>query len=283
MNYKIITVITAVVLLFGSACKVRTSGSGKANPEELLGWQLGAQAYTFNRFSFTVALDKIDSCGLRYVEAFPGQEIGGGITEKMDYKMSASSKAYVKKKLQQKGIRMVSYGVIKMKDKEDWRKVFSFAKEMGIKTITCEPEIAVMPLISSLCDEFEINAAIHNHPKPSFYWDPEIVLSSIKGMSKRVGACADIGHWVRSGLDPVTCLKKLEGRVYQLHFKDLNERNNVKAHDVHWGTGVSNISGVLAELKRQNFKGMLSAEYEYNWNNNTGDVTVSVQNFRKLL
>ncbi|MNE87195.1 hypothetical protein D3C80_1843680 [compost metagenome] len=69
----------------------------------------------------------------------------------------------------------------------------------------------------------------------------------------------------------------------QLHVKDLNEKANVKAHDVHWGTGVGNMSGVIAELKRQGFKGVLSAEYEYNWNNNTPDVTASVKNFRKML
>ena len=63
------------------------SAANSSNPEVSLGWKLGAQAYTFNRFSFTEALSKIDSCGLRYVEAYPQQVIGGGITEKMDYKM----------------------------------------------------------------------------------------------------------------------------------------------------------------------------------------------------
>jgi len=34
-----------------------------------------------------------------------------------------------------------------------------------------------------------------------------------------------------------------------------------KEHDVPWGTGVSNVQGVLSELKRQNLKGVISAEY----------------------
>jgi hypothetical protein len=58
-------------------------------PEETLGWQLGAQAYTFNRFTFFEAIDKIKTCDLNYVEAYPGQTIGGGIEGKMDYKMPA--------------------------------------------------------------------------------------------------------------------------------------------------------------------------------------------------
>lgn len=259
------------------------STANSSNPEVSLGWKLGAQAYTFNRFSFTEALSKIDSCGLRYVEAYPQQVIGGGITEKMDYKMSAASKLYLQNLLKSKNIRLISYGVIKTKDSNDWEKIFAFAKSMGAENITCEPELKDIDLVSQLCDKYQINAAIHNHPNPSFYWSPEFVLKTIKGKSKRMGVCADIGHWVRSGLDPVACLKQLEGHVKQLHVKDLNEKANVKAHDVHWGTGVGNMSGVIAELKRQGFKGVLSAEYEYNWNNNTPDVTASVKNFRKML
>lgn len=110
-----------------------------------------------------------------------------------------------------------------------------------------------------------------------------MVLAAIKGQSKRIGACADIGHWVRSGLDPVECLKKLEGYVIELHFKDLNEKNNKKAHDVHWGTGISNVDGVTRELKRQRFKGVISVEYEYNWYNSVPDVIASVKYFRNAV
>src|SRR5690606_7966306 len=140
----------------------------------------------------------------------------------------------------------------------EWEKVVVFAKSLGAHTITCEPEERLVDEASRLCDKYALQVAIHNHPLPSSYWIPDATLKSLSGRSRRMGAAADIGHWVRSGLDPVECLKKLEGKVYHLHFKDLNEKGNKKAHDVHWGTGVNNIPGVLAELKRQNFQGMIS-------------------------
>ena len=278
-------ILILVVFLFSGSCKLHKAfqNPDQQKPEEALNWKLGAQAFTFNKFTFTEALNKIDSCELSYVEAFSGQEIGGGMQGKIDYKMSAANRQYIKDILRKKNIKLFAFGVIKAKDENEWRETFAFAKDMGISTITCEPDLAEIPLISSLCEEYKINAAIHNHPNPSFYWNPETVLKAIEGKSKRLGACADIGHWVRSGLDPIVCLKQLEGHVYQLHLKDLNVKNDIKAHDVHWGTGVSNIPGVIAELKRQNFKGMISAEYEYNWNNNAQDVRISVQNFRKIL
>jgi sugar phosphate isomerase/epimerase len=109
-----------------------------------------------------------------------------------------------------------------------------------------------------------------------------------------MGACADTGHWLRSGLDPVVCLKKLEGRVITLHFKDLvpdetgagsqeKKRKESKAmHDVPWGTGVGNIKAQLAELKRQHFKGAFCVEYEYHWDNSVPEIAECIKAFKEM-
>ena len=76
---------------------------------------------------------------------------------------------------------------------------------------------------------------------------------------------------VRCGLDRVWYLKKLEGRVICLHFKDLNEKSP-KAHDVPWGTGISNVKGMMKELKRQKFKGAFCVEYEHHWDNSSPEI-----------
>ena len=55
------------------------------------------------------------------------------------------------------------------------------------------------------------------------------------------------------------------------HLKDLNEKSP-NAHDVPYGTGVSDIPGILKELKRQHFAGNISIEYEYHWQNSTPEV-----------
>jgi sugar phosphate isomerase/epimerase len=93
-----------------------------------------------------------------------------------------------------------------------------------------------------------------------------------------MGACADTGHWVRSGLDPVECLKTLQGHVFVLHFKDLN-RENRNAHDVPWGTGVGKCKAMMEELKRQGFHGAYCVEYEYHWDNSTPEVAQCVKFF----
>ncbi len=42
------------------------------------GWRLAVQAWTFNRFTFTETVEKAASAGLRWIEAYPGQQVRRG-------------------------------------------------------------------------------------------------------------------------------------------------------------------------------------------------------------
>ncbi len=75
------------------------------------------------------------------------------------------------------------------------------------------------------------------------------------------GSCADTGHWMTRHWLPVEQLKKLEGRVEHSHLKDREEIG--ASHDVVFGEGKSDVPGIIAELKRQGFKGYMSIEFEY--------------------
>jgi sugar phosphate isomerase/epimerase len=274
---------------------------------ESLGWKVGVQTYSFRMFTFEEALNKADSIGIKYVEGFRGQKIGAGIEGSLDINIPASRRDSVLQLLKKKGIQMLSYGVVTPRTEEEWKQLFEFVKGMGLKQFATEPEPQFIPLVSKLADEYEINVAIHNHPRPSRYWSPDTLIKYTAGYSKRLGACADIGHYIRSGLDPIASMKKLEGRIFELHMKDLHEKPSAEytafqlslplpgqprpqpaqnatrpqapagPHDVPWGTGISNIKGVLEELRRQNFKGPMFAEYEYNWTTNAPEIGQSVK------
>jgi sugar phosphate isomerase/epimerase len=275
MKFYKFTVLSCFIAL------VSLSLSAQNNPEDKAGWKLGAQSYTFRLYTFAEALLKIDSCGMKYVEAFPGQTIGGGIEGKMDFKMDAAKRKQVKDLLKKHGITMTAYGVVKGKDEAEWKQLFEFAKDMGVINIDTEPDPAQFAYIIPMAEKYKVNLALHNHPKPSRYWHPDSVLKYAAG-SKFVGSCSDIGHWVRSGLDPVACLKQLEGHVLGMHFKDVvKDTPDGKYHDVVWGNGDSKVNEVMAEMKRQKFKGPISVEYEYHWENNGPEVAKSVQYFRE--
>ena len=251
-----------------------SSAAGLTKPD----WRLCIQAWTFNQFTFYEAVDKTKALGLRYIEAYPGQRLSKEKPDvKFDHNMSAEIREEVRKKLQAAGVKLVNYGVVGLPNNEqECRKVFDFAKDMGIETIVSEPPEDAFEMIDKLCGEYKINVAIHNHPKPSHYWDPNTVLKVCKGRSNRIGACADTGHWFRSGLNPLESLKKLEGRIISLHFKDLSD-----GHDVIWGTGKCDARAMLTELARQNFKGTFSIEYEYNWENSMPEIAQCISFFQR--
>jgi len=251
---------------------------------EKAGWRLGIQAYTFHKFSLKEAIDKAHDLGLKYIEVYYGQPLGEGIEGKMDYNMDKATQAKVLAYAKSKDVKIVASGVIICDNEAEWKKLFEFASQMGIETITCEPDYKYLKYIDQLANQYKIDVAIHNHPKPSAYWEPQLFLDAVKGLSNRIGACADVGHWKRMGIDPVEALKKYEGRIKTLHFKDVKEKvaGETEQHDVIWGTGICNVDAMLKELKRQNFKGLFSIEYEYNWDNSVPDIKQCILYFNKV-
>lgn len=237
----------------------------------------GCQAYSFRMYTVFEAIDKTAQCGGKTIEFYPGQKYDD--KAKWDHNATPEMIAAVKKHLAEKGLTPVGFGVIKLgKDAAQDRKVFEFCKTMGIGIVVTEPEVSGLDGIEALVKEFDIKMAIHNHPKRPLdraymFWDPNYVLGLVKDRDPRMGSCADVGHWVRSGLDPVECVKILKGRIFDSHMKDLNEFGNVKAHDLPFGQGKSNIAGILAEYHAQGFKGPLHCEYEYNWETSVPEIT----------
>lgn len=255
---------------------------GAPNAEKL-GWRLGCQAYSFNRFTFFEAVDKTASLGLKYIEAYPGQKLSPEHPELIfDHNMSEDTMKMVKAKLDSAGVKLVNYGVVGLPNNEAaCKKVFDFAQKMGIETICSEPPANAFDLLDKMTKKYKINVAIHNHPKPSPYWNYEAVLKNCEGRGKRIGACADTGHWLRSGIVPLDAIKALEGRIISFHFKDLNEASK-DAHDVPWGTGKADVKALLTEIHRQGIKAVFSIEYEHNWENSVPDIAQCVAYFDKV-
>jgi sugar phosphate isomerase/epimerase len=241
------------------------------------GFFVGCQAYTFNRFTLFEAIEKTAQAGGKVIEFYPGQKLSKDEpTVTWDHNASPETIQKVKDKLAASKVKAVNYGVVQIpKDEAEARKIFEFAKAMGLYAITTE-SVDALDTIEKLVKEYDIKVGFHDHPKQannSSYrmWDPNYVLSVLKGRDARIGSCADTGHWVRSGLNPVQCLRILKGHIISSHLKDLNEMG-LGAHDVPYGAGVSDVPALLQELKSQGFAGNISIEYEYHWENSTPEV-----------
>lgn len=273
------TAVAVAALVQGAENTKPDEGRTQRQPAvERLGWQIGVQTYSFNKFTLFESIEKAKAAGVKYIEAYPGQKVAKDIDAAMGPDMKPEAMEKVKAKLKECEITLVAFGVCGLGNEAEARKVFDFAKKMGIKVLTSEPPAQVLPTLDKLCDEYGLKVAIHNHPKPSVYWNPDTLLEAVKNCSPRIGACADTGHWLRSDLNPLECMKKLSGRIVSMHLKDLCAKDKGQ-HDVVWGTGVTDIPAVMAEMLKQNFKGPISIEYEYNWDNSLPEITECVKFF----
>lgn len=257
MILRLIPLLALAALLVAGDAAVRDDRAA-----ESLGWKLATKCYTFRALTLFETLDLTQSMGLRYIEINPGQKLSAEHPVPCDPSLPPELRAKLKAKLKDTGVTAVSFGLIPLgTDETAARLVFDYLKELGITTVVSEPSPVALPSLDRLCTEYGINLAIHNHAAPSIYWEPKAVLEAITDRSSRLGACADTGHWARSGLAPLTALRQLKGRILQLHFKDVDSIQK-GALDVPFGTGRADVRSMLAELKTQGFRGVFALEYE---------------------
>lgn len=242
-----------------------TSGAHK------LGWKLTLQSWTSNSKTVEGSIELCKELGVHYIEIFPGQALtkpggakwGPEMTEEQIKEMLDIAKA--------NDVKIIDTGVIKISSQEnEARKLFEWAKKLGITEIVSEPEPRALPMIDKLAGEYNIKVAIHDHPKPAQYWNPDYTFEQIKDL-KHIGFCADVGHWKRNGFEPALVLAKYGDKVYSLHFKDLvpNDASAKAWHDVPWGTGESKAAEMLSILKEKGFRGPIAIEYESHWDMDT--------------
>lgn len=271
------------LLMICFSCFMLNSCSSNETKAEKQGWKLAIQSYTFHKFSFIEALDKTQELGVKYIEAFPGHKLGGKYGDQVfGMDMDDQVRKEIMDSAAIRGIKIVGTGVFTTENSEDWEKEFKFAKDMGMEYITCEPELRDWEMIDKLSKKYDIKVSVHNHPKPSPYWDPKNLLFAISKLSKNIGSCADVGHWKRCDLDQKECLEQLKGRIVSLHFKDISEpKADGKMVDCIWGTGILDVKDMLRILKDEKFKGYFAIEYENNWDNSVPDIKQCIEFFTK--
>jgi inosose dehydratase len=193
--------------------------------------------------------------------------------------------AAIKKQVADLGLTMSAHGVNALtKDEKANRKVFEFAKAAGFRNITADPHPDSFENVNDLVKEYDIRVAIHNHGPTHRYNKVVDVLRAIEKYDARIGACADLGHYIRSGEEPTQVIRLLKGRLYGVHLKDFAEMKD-KTHGVILGKGHLNVAAVFNAMIETGFPsdGALSLEYEENPENPLDDIRQCVEVSRAAL
>ena len=223
-------------------------------------WKFGVALWTFHTFNFPDALAKVDSAGVAYIEPNTFHKAGPALKDSLILQLSPNGISKLRTLIDQKGLKAESVYIVGDSTVQSWKSQFEIAKGLGAKFVTAEPPVAMWDPVDSLAGVYGMRVAIHEHWKgTSHYWHPDSVLAAVKD-HPNFGACADLGHWPKSGIDPLEAVKKLSGHIIGVHLKDIAAYNDPKLKDVPVGTGVVDFPAIFQELKKQGFKGHIYIE-----------------------
>ena len=233
-------------------------------------FRLGIQSYTFRTYrAFPDLVDALTQCELSFVEIWPGH---------LSARHGRDDKRAAAALLAQNGITMDAYGQVVFKGDEGAdREAMEFASECGIAAITADIDPEAYDTTQKLCDEYDINLALHNHGRNHRYGTVEQLRQAFSRTGPRVGLCLDTGWLIDAGGDPLEALDEFGDRLYGVHLKDFAyDGNNVNRQDVIIGTGGLDLPAFMQKLNAMDYDGYLSIEYE-------GDADNPIPNMKKCV
>jgi len=239
--------------------------AGRAAAQAPAGLNLGIQIYSLRGYKVDEALKHVRDLGFKFVEFYPGM---------FPIDSDAAAIAALKQKLADLGITISAHGVNRFtKDDAANRRMFEFAKAAGIRTFSADPDPDSFESLDKLVKEFDVRVGIHNHGPTHRYNKAIDVLRAVEKYDERIGACADLGHYIRSGERPVEVIRLLKGRLWGVHLKDFAEMQD-KTKGVILGKGHMDVPAVMEALAAVRFPadGALSIEYEENPQNPLDDI-----------
>jgi sugar phosphate isomerase/epimerase len=247
------------------------------------GFTVGVQSYTYRNFNREQALERIQKLGLHYVE-FTRGHVRPDSTE-------AQIKA-VQNLCREHRITPIAYGVERFtKDHAANRRLFEFARRLGIRYLSADPDPDSFDSLDRLVDEFKIAIAIHPHGPQGTrlhrWYSAEVIMKAVRDHHRLIGTCLDTGHLIRAAqppfnerLDPAAQVRIMGARNFGMHLKD---HDNKRRTDVVFGRGSLDVVAVLRALREVKFTGYISIEYEANATNPSPDVEACLKVFRTAM
>jgi sugar phosphate isomerase/epimerase len=236
--------------------------------------QVGIAGYSFVKFNLEQSLSMMKRIGVNQLSLKDFHLPQNSTQEQIDRVMNACKNA---------GINVYALGVIYMKSKEAVDTAFAYAKKTGVNMIVGVPNYELITYTEEQVKKYGIKLAIHNHgPEDALYPAPKDVYDRIKNLDPGMGMCIDIGHSMRAGSIPEKAIKDFKSRLFDLHIKDVSvAAKEGKAIEI--GRGVIDFPEVVESLRKINFKGVCSIEFEKDMTDPLPGMAESVGYFKGVL
>ena len=187
-------------------------------------------------------------------------------------------------KLKNNGVTGYAVGPIYMdKSQSQIDNAFEYAKRAGVKMIVGIPKNEDLPYVDKKVKEYGFTYAIHLHgPDNPLYPNAKNVWDNVKNLDPRIGMCLDIGHDARDGFDPVEDLEKYHTRVFDIHIKDVTAASKAGT-TCEVGRGILDIPAFVKMLRKVNYAGACSLEYEKDMRDPLAGIAESIGYFKGVM
>lgn len=229
-----------------------TVPSGWVSPalraQEKFGWRLNTEGS--GGASLFDAIDKAARLGLPYLGSQSTQPVSREIPKPFAPGLTEDELRQIRFQLDAAGVRLMSYAIDPMpRDEAGCRKLFDFARKIGVEILIGAPEPETLGLVEKFCDEYDLRLAIDRLPPPASPGDvnPQSLMKLCEAHGPRVGIRGDVDEWLRTGFDPGATARQLKDRLFALRLGDCGWSANGKR--VAWGPDGKRFDRFLEELK----------------------------------
>lgn len=204
----------------GSA-SVRPTGSslgrirlGAADEKIWFGWRIGVPAAAFRHLTFSEAAAKADALIVASIEGFNTQRLSAEIPKNLTWTLAPGEVRAINNRLRDLNLKMPAYHVDAIPaDAESRRRMFTFAKAVGVETIIANPDPASLADLDALASEIGVNLAVENRR------DPKALMDAMRDRSKRIGVAADLAGWAQNGIKPADGLALVKDRLLAVNLR----------------------------------------------------------------
>lgn len=181
------------------------------------------------------------------------------------------------------GVEGYILGPIYMNSQAEVDRAFAYAERYGVKMFIGVPAYEMLDYTIAKVKQTGIRVAIHTHgPDGAAFPDIRTIVEKVKDPSLGVGCCMDLGHTFRAGYDVASDIKKYRKWIYDIHIKDETSANK-EGQTWEMGRGMMDLPSVIKALKKINYKGKISVEFEKNGNNPHPGIAESIGYMRGIM
>lgn len=246
---------TAMGAAGAAFCSVKSwAQAPTGDDKQFHGLRVGVASYSLRNFPLADMLRDTKRLGVRYLS----------LKDKhLPLDSTPEQRKQARQQTEDLGLTIASCGVIYLKnDETSIRQALDYVRDLGASIAVIGLTRDMLPLVDKVIRDYQLKAAIHNHgPNDPRFPSPMQIYEAIQPFDKRIGVCMDIGHTFRMHEDLVADFKKIQDRLYSMHFKDLDS-DHVDAKGVPVGTGKLPIIPLLHEMVNSGYTGEVQLEYE---------------------